>query len=51
MKTYSLIFGFILVLGCSVKEAEEKQIISSEDQSYDSLLAAETGADAYGMRK
>ena len=50
MKPYYLIFGFVFLIGCSVKEVDEKQVLEDRP-GYDSLLAAEMGADAYGMRK
>ena len=49
MKVYQVILGFILI-GCSVKDSGGEEIYSSKPP-YDSLLAAELGADNYGMRK
>ena len=51
MKLYPVIFGFVLLLGCSTKEANKEAVIPANKTAYDSLLAVETGADDYGMRK
>ena len=51
MKPFYLIFGIVFMIACSVKEIEDKQVSTGNTQRYDSLLAVEMGADAYGMRK
>ncbi len=51
MKIQPLFFGFMIIIGCTVKHSVEEYPQSENSGSYDSLLAVETGADAYGMRK
>lgn len=50
MKIYPLIFGIAILMGCEDKETGAEKT-SETEVVYDSILAVETGADAYGMRK
>lgn len=50
---FNVLFVLIVISGCDTKKEQVQQVpVAKQDTStYDSLLAAETGADKYGMRK
>ncbi len=52
MKNYSLyLITLLFIWSCTVSVKKDSEEISNESSAYDSLLAAETGADPYGMRQ